>query len=219
MPTLDGAPEDAGYTENLNPSDGAALTWYLKEIRGISPLAHAQEIELATAREEAESVVLDHLLSTRPALDHVLRLGEKVLLGELGIRAVVEGPDDQSSEDCEDHAENDSVRDEFLGELKRLRRIAADLATVSGEATTVSLDKKGHVKEKLRRAQAKIAPALKSLRLCRAQIERIGARLKAAYAEIVACETGKPDDARERIARIENEIAMDAEQLKRRKFY
>jgi hypothetical protein len=44
---------------------------------------------------------------------------EKVLVGELRIRAVVEGSDDQRSEDyCEEQAENDSVRDEFLRQAK-----------------------------------------------------------------------------------------------------
>jgi RNA polymerase primary sigma factor len=211
----DSAPENADYGDTLHSSDGAALTLYLKELRAVPILTHAQEIELAKAREEGESLALDNLFSTRPALDHVLCLGEKVLDGELGIRAVVEGTDDQRAQDFETHAESDSIRDEFLHALKRLRRILADSAVLSGKASTVSRDKKHHIKEKLRRAQAKIPPALKSLRLCRNQIERIAARLKEAYADILACETGKPADARERIARIENDMGMDAGQLRR----
>jgi RNA polymerase primary sigma factor len=94
--------------------------------------------------------------------------------------------------------------------------MVADLAALSDKASRVLPDKKGHIKEKLRRAQDKITPTLKSLRLCRAQIERIAARLKEACAEIVACESAKSADARERIARIENDMGMDAEQIKRR---
>jgi RNA polymerase primary sigma factor len=198
--------------DNSYLPEGASLTLYLKELREIPRLAHAQEIELAKAREEGDSLALDHILSTRPALEQVLRLGEKVLVGELGIRAVVEVSDDQRSEDyCEDQAENDSVRDEFLRNLKRLRRMLADSAALNDKASRVSPDRKGDIKE-----QDKITPALKSLRLCRAQIECIAAQLKEAYAEIVACKSAKPADARERIARIENDMGMDAEQLKRR---
>lgn len=173
------APEDADYAETPQGSDGAALTLYLRELRGVPVLAQAQEIELAKAREEGESLALNHLLSSRLALDHVLRLGEKVLVGELPIHAVVEGSDDQTSEDyCEDQAEDDSVRDEFLRKLKRLNRMAADLAALSAKASSASPGKKGHIKEKSRRAQDKITQALKSLRLCRAQTERITAHLK-----------------------------------------
>ena len=210
------APENADYAETPQESDGAALTLYFRELRGVPMLAQPQEIELAKAREEGESLALNHLLSSRLALDHVLRLGEKVLVGELPIHAVVEGSDDQTSEDyCEDQAEDDSVRDEFLRKLKRLNRMAADLAALSGKAASASSGKKGHIKEKSRRAQDKISLALKSLRLCRPQVERIAARLKETYAEIVACESGQRADARERIARIEKDMGMDAEQLKR----
>jgi RNA polymerase primary sigma factor len=207
----------SGSADNSYLSDGASLTLYLKDLRAIPVLAREQEIELAKAREAGESLALNHLLSTQLALDHVLGLGEKVRLGELAIREVVEGSDDPGSADChEDQTKDDRVRKEFLGKLQRLRRMAADLAALKGKASGVSPPKNGHIKEKLRRAQDKITRALRNLRLCRVQLEPIAGRLKEACAEIVACENGKVADARERIAQIEQDMGMDSAELKRR---
>jgi RNA polymerase primary sigma factor len=99
----------SGSADNSYLSDGASLTLYLKDLRAIPVLAREQEIELAKARDAGESLALNHLLSTRLALDHVLGLGEKVRLGELAIREVVEGSDDPGSADYHEDQTKDAA--------------------------------------------------------------------------------------------------------------
>lgn len=212
--TLD-TEENADYGETPR-EDGAALSLYLKELRGVPVLTHEQEIELAKAREEGESLVLNHLLSSRLALDRVLCLGDRVLAGELSIREVVEAGDDQRSADYpDDQREDRKVRDEFLRKLQRLRRMAADLATRGDRGSKASPAKHARIKAKLDSGQDRITLMLRSLRLCRAQLEGIAARLKGARGEIVACETVRSADEPQLINRIENEIGMDSDRLKR----
>jgi RNA polymerase primary sigma factor len=206
-----------GGAEKLPASDGEALTLYLRELRAIPMLAHAQEIELARAREEGESLALNHLLSTRLALNHVLGLGEKLRAGDLAISEIVEGTDDQGCADGQsDETTKDRLRDDFLRKLRRLRNMAAALALGQNDARVSPGKNNRLIKQELQWTQGKITRALQSLRLCRCQVERIAASLKRACAEVVACESAKPADRRRRIARIENDIGMDAEQLKRR---
>src|SRR6266508_3435611 len=120
---MDGAPpESDGDAEKLPASDGESLTLYLRELRAIPMLAHAQEIELARAREQGELLALDHLLSTRLALNYVLGLGEKLRAGELAINEIVEGTEDQGcADDQSDETTKDRLRDDFLRKLRRLR--------------------------------------------------------------------------------------------------
>jgi RNA polymerase primary sigma factor len=212
----DAEPKSDGGAEKLPASNGESLTLYLRELRAIPMLAHAQEIELARAREEGESLALNQLLSTRLALNHVLRLGAKLLAGDLAIGEIVEATDDQGCADGQqDGTTKDRLRDDFLRKLRRLRGTAAALALSQNDAR-VSPGETRPIKKELERAQGKITKALQNLRLCRCQMERIAASLKRACAEVVACESAKPADRRRRIARIENDIGMDAEQLKRR---
>jgi RNA polymerase primary sigma factor len=195
--------------------DGAALCRYLKELRGVTVLSHEQEIELAKAREEGESLVLNHLLSSRLALDRVLRIGDRVLAGELSIREVVEAGDDQRSGDYpDDQKEDRKVRDEFFRKLQRLRRMAADLAPRADRWSKISPAKRTRIKAKLESGQDRITLMLRSLRLCRAQLQGISTRLKEACAEIVACEPVRSADGPQLINQIENEIGMDADRLK-----
>jgi RNA polymerase primary sigma factor len=209
-------PEGEDGPENLSASNCESLTLYLTELRAIPLLTPAEEIELAKKREEGESLILDHLLSTRLALTHVLRLGEKVVSGELGVREVVEATDGKrSGAFSEDEAESNGLRDEFLRALPRLRHLAAELVTLERKASTVPHSQNGRIKKNLERTRNKIIALLRKLRLCRAQLERIGEILKRACAEVVACERSRPADARQRIARIEHDIGLDSEQLKR----
>jgi RNA polymerase primary sigma factor len=204
-----------GGAEKLPASDGESLTLYLRELRAIPMLAHAQEIELARAREEGESLALDHLLSTRLALNYVLGLGEKLRAGELAINEIVEGTEDQGcADDQSDETTKDRLRDDFLRKLRRLRGMAAALAPGQNDPH-VSPGENRPIKKELERTQQKITRALQNLGLCRWQMERIAESLKRACAEVVACDSLKPADGRRRIARIENDISMDAEHLKR----
>ena len=214
---MDGAlPESDGEAEKLPASDGESLTLYLRELRAIPMLAHAQEIELARVREEGESLALNHLLSTRLALNHVLGLGEKLRAGELAIGEIVEATDDQGCADAQqDETTKDRLRDDFLRKLRRLRGMAAALAPGQNDAR-VSPGENRPIKKDLQRTQGKrITRALQNLRLCRCQLEWIAGSLKRACAEVVACESAKHADGRRHIARIENDIGMDEEHLKR----
>src|SRR5687768_18026629 len=71
--------------------DAGSLTLYRVAIRSLPMLSHAEEIAWSKKREKAESSRLDHVLSNRLAITYVVRLGAKVLGGEIAIEQVLLG--------------------------------------------------------------------------------------------------------------------------------
>lgn len=203
---------DSERASDLGSSDGASLTFYLKEIRAIPLLLHEHEVALAKRREEGESLALDHILSTRLALDHVLRLGERILDGEAEIEDVIDAiPDASAAVGLEKEANNSRVRDDFRRRFQRLRRRAADLK--AHEARAAKGCHPRELEKHLAVRRRDILACLRGLNLCRSEIERIARALKDASKEMAACEGGDPCDAAARVGALERAMGMTAQEL------
>ena len=203
----------AEYDRSLPVSDGGSLTLYLREVHAVPRLPHEREVELARKREEGEALALDQILSTRLALDHVLRFGDHVLSGEARIDELIDEIPDPGSAGCsESEKDNPRARGDFLCRLERLRPIAADLKTLEDCASKGSNSRE--MENQLRAMRDDVLEELRNLRLCRSEIERIAAALKRAGSEIVAWESGERGDAMRHIAAIETAMGMAAQDLK-----
>ncbi len=196
-------------------SDGASLTFYLKEIRAIPLLVHEQEGALAKRREEGESLALDHILSTRLALDHVLRLGERIRRGEAQIEDVINAiPDACSAVGSEKEAKHSRLRDDFRRRFQRLRDRTAHLKAHEARATKGCHPR--DLEKHLTVLRRNILARLRGLKLCRSESERIAQALKDASREMAACEGGDPCDAAARVTALERAMGMTAQQLSAR---
>jgi RNA polymerase primary sigma factor len=191
--------------DELNSSDRSSLTLYLKEIRGIPLLTHAQEVALSKQRQEGEARVLDHLLACPLALRHVLELGRRVESGELRVDEVVEPSMDQVLADGQASDE----REKFLRRIARLRCISADGPSSPRERESAAEHAQGAIE------RTAIVTLLRELQLCRTQLSQIGERLKRAQSALCAAETGNAADARRRMRQIADVTGMSARQLKR----
>ena len=84
-----------GATSDSEEGEASAgnepLTIYLKEIRSVQLLTHQQEIEIAKRREAGECQIVESILSTPVALQHVLGLADKIQKDEIRLSDVIEG--------------------------------------------------------------------------------------------------------------------------------
>jgi RNA polymerase primary sigma factor len=200
--------QNASY--DRSSTDGAALTIYLREIRAIPLLPHDQEIDLAKKKEAGESCALAIALSTRLALDHVLRLGVRVLRNEIAIHEVVNEVIDVSASGISSQAERSAgARDDFLRRFKSLRELAAHW-TPAGNCAAHAANHED-ARERFR-ARSQIGRALSDFSLCRSEIDKIAESLTQAWREIQSCDGKEPDGAR-RIAEIEKSTGMNACEL------
>ena len=207
--------DDEKRAERGQSSDGASLTIYLSEIRAVPLLPHEQEVELAKKKEAGESLALEHALSTRLALDHVLRLGDKVLRRDIAIEDVVdESADPRIAELLDDERRFARMRDDFLRRVATLRCMAADLQTAERCSSPVSCDEQ-YSEKRFLPLPSTMTGALRELKLCRTQLDQIAQALKNARKELLDCENGRRADAALRIGEIESATGMAAEELKR----
>ncbi len=194
--------------------DGGALALYRMEIRSLPPLTQAQEIEWAKKREKAESSKLDHVLSTRLAIVHVLRLGEKVLDGDTAIEQVVDELNDFSDADPFGENRIARTREDFLRRIMSLRLKAA-ASEALGEFRESAARSKKH-RNTLSTLPPDIIDVLRGLRLCRQEIDHIAARLKKAESDVNDCERAGDSQCARRVAEIERATGLPAARLKRR---
>jgi RNA polymerase primary sigma factor len=195
--------------------DSASLTIYLREVRAVPLLPHAQELELAKKKEAGESSALEHVLSTRLSVDHALRLGDKVLDRGIAIEDVIDdGADARLPHFSDDEPRFAQMRDDFLRRLAAVRRMAADLKSAEPCPSAVLRDEQ-HSQKRFIPMPSDMIRALRDLRLCRGQLDQIAQALKNARQELLDCENGQRVDAARHIDEIESATGMAAAELKR----
>src|SRR2546428_5108069 len=177
---LDAADEGAGAVVAApEPADGDdapvrttdPVRIYLREAGSIQLLTREGEVEIAKRIEESEHLLVRSVLGTPHALRYVLALDERLRVGEVRVRDLVR---DEGEEDAEAERGDEEVRlrRHFLGQLGRVRRLAAEC---DSQARALAHSRRGRARRAQRRArfEARLLRALCALGLSRRQIQHM----------------------------------------------
>ena len=142
---------------------------YLREAASIQLLTREGEVEIAKRIEEGERLLVRAVLGTPHALRYVLALAERLRAGEVRVRDLVRDEGEQDAE-AEPGDEEVRLRRHFLGQLGRVRRLAAER---DAQARALAHSRRGRARLAQRRAgfEARLLRALCGLGLSRRQIE------------------------------------------------
>src|SRR5437870_7547724 len=157
---------------------------YLREAASIQLLTREGEVEIAKRIEEGERRLVCAVLGTPHALRYVLALAERLRAGEVRVRDLVR---DEREEDAEAEPGDEEVRlrRHFLGQLGRVRRLAAER---DSQARALAHSRRGRTRLAQRRArlEARLLRALCGLGLSRRQIEHMTSGLYASLQRAAA---------------------------------
>jgi RNA polymerase primary sigma factor len=206
-------------------ADNEPLTIYLKEIRTVQLLTHQQEIELAKCREAGESIIIESILSTPVALQHVLGLARRIQNDEIRLSDVIEGltrEDDIASAGDEYHSDK---RDAFLKSISSIERCSNQWKVLQRKAQAGKTSTRARLllDRTIAKKKQEIIGLLRDLGLTRLQLTAIAESLRCWTRRILACERMAADSAGmqredywQEIREIEQKTGMSNEELKRR---
>jgi RNA polymerase primary sigma factor len=215
----DGAVTEAEEAETS--ADNEPLTIYLKEIRSVQLLTHQQEIEVAKRRDAGESQIVESILSTPVALQHVLGLAGKIQNDEIRLSDVIEGltrEDDTAG--VELHSDK---REAFLKSVSLIQRCSNKSKALQrkAQAKKTSQGARLLLDRTIARKKQEIIGLLRDLGLTRLQLMAIAESLHYWARRTLACERMLGDsaaiqrDCLQGIREIEQKTGMDTEELKR----
>ena len=157
---------------------------YLRDAASIQLLTREGEVEIAKRIEEGERLLVRAVLGTPHALRYVLALAERLRAGEVRVRDLVRDEGEQDAE-AEPGDEEVRLRRHFLGQLGRVRRLAAER---DAQARALAHSRRGRARLAQRRAgvEAHLLRALCGLGLSRRQIEHMTSGLHASLQRAAA---------------------------------
>jgi RNA polymerase primary sigma factor len=206
-------------------ADTEPLTIYLKEIRSVELLTHQQEIDIAKRREAGESQIVESILSTPVALQHVLGIADKIQNGEIRLSDVIEGltrEDDSAGALVEFQVDK---RDAFLKSVSSIQRRLRNLEPLRRKAEAKKTSQRARLllRRNIAKKNQQIIGMLRDLGLTRLQLAAIAESLRHSARRTIACEKmladcggveGKDHFLHER-TEIERETGMNSEDLQR----
>jgi len=157
---------------------------YLRDAASIQLLTREGEVEIAKRIEEGERLLVRAVLGTPHALRYVLALAERLRAGEVRVRDLVRDAGEEGAE-AEPGDEEVRLRRHFLGQLGRVRRLAAER---DAQARALAHSRRGRARLAQRRAgvEAHLLRALCGLGLSRRQIEHMTSGLHASLQRAAA---------------------------------
>jgi RNA polymerase primary sigma factor len=219
----DGAVSEAAEAEAA--ADTEPLTIYLKEIRSVELLTHHQEIEIAKRREAGESQIVESILSTPVALQHVLGLAKKIQNGEIRLSDVIEGltrEDDTAGAPGEFQVDR---RDAFLKSISSIQRRLRNVQPLRRKAEAKKTSQRARLllRRNIAKKNQQIAGLLRALGLTRLQLTAIAESLRHSARRTIACEKMLSDSSEvegkdhflQELKEIEQKTGMNSEELKR----
>jgi RNA polymerase primary sigma factor len=213
--------DEAEFEQEEATRSNDPVTLYLREIGTVPLLGREGEISAARQLKEGEARVQETALSSPVALREALRLGSLVERLELGVREVL-----LDAGEGEEHVEEALLRERFLREIAKLRRLARSDDRVRSELgrSRVSIRRRARLERALSKKKGEIVEVLRELRLSKSRIEemsekikKLDARLTKLEQEMAASGKGKgPRPILAAIRQIEKEGEMPAQELRRR---
>src|SRR5437867_6134729 len=170
--------------DEAHPRTADPVRIYLREAGSIQLLTRETEVEIAKRIEAGERLLVRAVLGTPHGLRYVLALAERLRAGEVRVRDLVR---DEGEEDAEAEPGDEDVRlrRHFLGQLGRVRRLAAEC---DSQARALAHSRRGRARRAQRRArfEARLLRALCGLGLSRRQIEHMTSGLHASLQRAAA---------------------------------
>jgi RNA polymerase primary sigma factor len=148
---------------------------YLRKMGSVSLLTREGEVEIAKRIEEGEKAVLDAVINSSVAIKDIIELGDKLRKEKIRLREVVR---DLPDEDDENYNESERVEGvcKIIDKIRKLdqanEKALEQLAKKPAEA------KRKELQAELDKNRADMAKALESLKLTKAQFDRIIQNLK-----------------------------------------
>src|SRR5439155_1301283 len=163
--------------DEAHPRTADPVRIYLREAGLIQLLTREGEAKIAKRIEEGERLLVRAVLGTPHALRYVLALAERLRAGEVRVRDLVRDEGEQDAE-AEPGDEEVRLRRHFLGQLGRVRRLAAER---DAQARALAHSRRGRARLAQRRAgfEARLLRALCGLGLSPRQIEHVTSGLQA----------------------------------------
>jgi len=210
--------EDDGEKETEEELDGGAdsLALYLREMGTFPLLSKVGEASLGKQVEEGQRACGEAVFSSPMALDVVFELARDLKSGALSLTEI------QVADEIEEKsAQARPGRAEFLRSARRIGRLAQELRRTRSllrEGKPSGEKGQSRVEAKLVQSKSELVTLLQELHLSNSVVERIGARLKAAGAELAEAERWLPNRRKWNVCvrRIEEKTGMSAEELKER---
>ena len=203
-------------------ADNEPLTIYLKEIRSVQLLTHQQEIALAKRREAGESQIVESILSTPIALQHVLGLAGKIQNDEIRLSDVIEGL--RREDDIAGVELRSDKRDVFLKSVRSIERCSNKAKALQRKAQAGKTSQRARllIDRTVAKKKQEIIRRLRDLGLTRMQLTAIAESLRYWARRTLACDRMVSDSAGIRredylqeIREIEQKTGMNTEELKR----
>jgi len=178
---------DADVTESADDP----LIRYLQEIRPISLLDRAKEVEIVKRMEEGEKDIARVIVNTPIMVSEVIMTGERLGAGELSVREIINGLEDEEIEIDEAYYTRKVLT--LISKIKRCDQKRTALKRRLAQKY-LSDNKRKHLRRKVDEASEKIGYLLQKINLNKFQIEHITLKLKRcietlekAEAEIAQC--------------------------------
>jgi len=159
---------------------------YLKEMGSVSLLSREEEVCIARRIEDGEAEVLDVVLNSPITVEETLQLGIALEDGEMSIREIISGLDDEDNE-----IDEEAYVAGFLAQVEHIGKLFYE-----NEKITLRLATKKELSEKRKKVLSKqvannkieLFDTLKKLRIKKKYLDRVVIRLRGFLKEVEAFE-------------------------------
>jgi RNA polymerase primary sigma factor len=183
--------EETEYEAGTLGRTSDPVRMYLREMGQVSLLTREGEVEIAKRIEEGEGQVARVIMRTPIAFREVIRLGEKLARGHIGVAEIT-----KDYEEEEGDAVEEQQRQRILGLVEKIRSQDEQLMELRQQITTCGeRQKRNELREQLRELKVALGEVTREIRLKDFQVDKIVDRLKEmaqqvkrGFNEIHACE-------------------------------
>ncbi len=179
LPIAKAPDEEEAKEEEKDPEEEEAgrsndpVRMYLRKMGSVSLLTREGEVEIAKRIEQGEKAVLDAVINSSVAIKEIIELGDKLRKQKVRLREVVRDlPDDDDGYNEAERVESICKVIARIEKLDQANVLLAEAAKKGPEA------RRKEVKAELEKNRVDMAKALESLKLTKAQFERIIQNLK-----------------------------------------